>query len=64
MKGKVLSFFDSFVTLRVVTTVENYEKTFNKVVSGMRNIFKKDNKITLLKWRFSRKSYSKLKKVN
>ena len=46
------------------TIVENDWKIFNKVVGGMKNIFKKDNKITLLKWKFSRKNYCVLKKMN
>ena len=43
-------FFCSFGTEGLLgTIVENDWKIFNKVVGGMKNIFKKDNKITLLK---------------
>ena len=42
------------------TLLEQWVKIFNKVVGGMKNIFKKGNKITLLKWTFSRKNFSRL----
>ena len=42
------------------TLLEQWVKIFNKVVGGMKKIFKKGNKITLLKWTFSRKNFSRL----
>ena len=58
-----LFFFNSLGMVGLLETiVRNDLKIFNKVVGGMKNIFKKDNKITLLKWTYSRKNYRKLKK--
>ena len=47
--GRIPCFF--FLTLLELlgTNVENDLKIFNKVLGGMKKIFKKDNKITLLK---------------
>ena len=61
--GKIPCFIDSSGAVGLLGAIlENDLKIFNKVVRGMKNICKKDNKITLLKWMFSRKNYSKLKK--
>lgn len=45
-----LFLFDSFGTIRLLGfLVENDEKIFKKVITGMKQTFKKDNEVTLLK---------------
>lgn len=37
--------------------MQNDEDIFTKVVGGLKNIFKKDNKISLIKWTFKGDKY-------
>ena len=53
--------FDSFGTLGLLNIIVKSNKLiFNKVIKGMKNIFMKDNKISMLKWTFQRNKYLKL----
>ena len=58
-----LFLFDSFGSHGLLHfVVENDLPTFNKLIPGqLKQIFKKDNKITLLKWSFKLSKYEKLK---
>lgn len=53
--------FQSFGTLGLLNfIVQNDNLIFNKVIKGMKNIFMKDNKISMLKRTFQRNKYLKL----
>ena len=56
-----LFFFDSFGSFGLLNfIVENDLDIFNKVIPGKFNqIFKQDQKVTLLRWTFKRKNYKK-----
>ena len=58
-----LSLFDSLVSYGLLNfIVQNDLDVFNKLIWGQfKQIFKKDNKITLLRWSFKLDKYKKLK---
>ena len=61
-EGKdTLFLFDSFGIIGLLGfLVENDKKIFKKIITGMQQIFKKDNEVTLRKWSFKRCNYQRL----